>query len=87
MNRLIVKEERVICPAVARSNNTSGYPGVAKGKKKWRASISYQKELYVLGYFQKKEDAITARMDAEKRLNEDPQAFVMEQGRKKEICV
>ena len=41
----------------------------------------------MLGYFQKKEDAITARMDAEKRLNEDPQAFVMEQGRKKEICV
>ncbi len=84
---LIVEGERVIRPAVARSNNTSGYPGVAKAKKKWRASISYQKERYVLGYFQKKEDAIAARMDAEKRLNDDPQAFVIEQGRKKELCV
>lgn len=84
---LIVEKERVIRPTVARSNNTSGYPGVAKAKKKWRASISYQKERYVLGYFEKIEDAIAARMDAEKRINEDPQTFVMEQGRKKEICV
>lgn len=84
---LIIEGERVIRPTVARSNNTSGYPGVAKAKKKWRASISYQKERYVLGYFQKKEDAIAARMDAEKRLKEDPHAFVAEQGLKKELCV
>ena len=84
---LIGKGERVIRSTVARSNNTSGYPGVAKAKKKWRASISYQKERYVLGYFQNKEDAIAARMNAEKRLNEDPQAFLMEQGQIKELCV
>lgn len=84
---LIVPGERVIRPTVARSNNTSGYPGVAKARKKWRASISYQGERYVLGYFSEIKDAIAARMDAEKRLNEDPQAFVMEQGRKKELCV
>ena len=84
---LIVERERVIRSKVARSNNTSGYPGVEKTKKKWRASISYQKERYVLGYFQTKEDAIAARMDAEKKLNEDPQAFLMEQGRIKELCV
>ena len=84
---LIVEGEKVIRPTVARSNNTSGYPGVAKAKKKWRASISYQKERYVLGYFQNKEDAIAARMNAEKRLNEDPQAFLMEQGQIKELCV
>ena len=84
---LIVEGERVIRPKVARSNNTSGYPGVTRDKKKWRASISYQKERYVLGYFQNKEDAIAARMDAEERLNEDPQAFLMEQGQTKELCV
>ena len=84
---LIVGGERVVRPKVTRSNNTSGYPGVTKDKKKWKASISYQKERYVLGYFQNKEDAIAARMDAEKRLNEDPQAFLMEQGRLKELCV
>ena len=33
------------------------------------------------------EDAIAARMDAEKKLNEDPQAFLMEQGQAKELCV
>ncbi len=84
---LTVEGEKVIRPMVARSNNTSGYPGVAKAKKKWIASISYQKVRYVLGYFEKMEDAIAARMDAEKRLKKDPQAFVMEQGRKKELCV
>ena len=84
---LIVEGERIIRPTVARSNNSSGYPGVAKAKKKWRASISYQKKRYVLGYFSEIEDAIAARMEAEKRLEVDPQAFVIEQGRKKELCV
>jgi len=84
---LIVEGEKVIRPTVARSNNSSGYPGVGKAKKKWRASISYQKKRYVLGYFSEIEDAIAARMEAEKKLNEDPQVFMMEQGRKKELCV
>lgn len=84
---LIVEGEKVIRPTVARSNNSSGYPGVAKARKKWRASISYQKVRFVLGYFSEIEDAIAARMAAEKRLNDDPQAFVIEQGRKKELCV
>lgn len=83
---LIVEGEKIIRPTVARSNNSSGYPGVAKAKKKWRASISYQKKRYVLGYFSEIEDAIAARMEAEKRLEVDPQAFVIEQGRK-ELCV
>lgn len=84
---LMAGGERVTHPTVARSNNTSGYPGVARARGKWRASISYQKERYLLGCFQKKEDAIAARMEAEKRLKNDPQAFVTEQGRKKELCV
>jgi hypothetical protein len=33
------------------------------------------------------EDAIAAGMDVEKRLNGDPQAYVMEHRRKKELCV
>ena len=82
---LIAEGARSARPAVTRSNNTSGHPGVAKAKQKWRASISYQCERYVLGYFSEKEDAIAARQDAEKRLNEDPRAFVTEHGRKKEL--
>lgn len=84
---LIVEKERVIRPTVVRSNNSSGYPGVTKARKKWKASISYQSERYVLGYFSEIGDAIAARMDAEKMLNEDPQDFVIKHGRKKELCV
>lgn len=84
---LIVEKERVIRPEVARSNNTSGCPGVARNHKTWKAYISYQKQRYVLGYFENKEDAIAARKDAERRLKEDPQSFVREHGYQKELCV
>ncbi len=84
---LIVPKERVIRPEVARSNNTSGYPGVSREHNKWTAYISFQKQKYILGYFEDKEDAIAARKDAEKQLKEEPHAFVMEQRRKKELCV
>lgn len=73
--------------AAVRSNNTSGCPGVTKARKKWKATISYERQRYVLGYFQEKEDAVAARMEAERWLEKDPAAFVMAQGRKKELCV
>lgn len=84
---LMAETEKAVCPTVARSNNTSGYPGVTRAKKKWRASVSYQGKRYILGYFYEIEDAIAARMDAQKRLNEEPQAFIAKHGRKKELCV
>lgn len=80
-------KEKTSFLTVARSNNTSGYPGVKKGRKSWIAYISYAKKRYVLGYFSEKEDAIAARKDAEKKIMEDPQSFIEEQGLKKELCV
>lgn len=84
---LIHETEKRIRPTVARSNNTSGYPGVAREKKKWKAYISHQGERYTLGYFTEIEDAIATRKAAESKLQENPQAFVAEQRHKKEICV
>lgn len=50
------------------SNNTSGIIGVNfdKRKSKWRAYISVNKKQQFLGYFDNKDDAICARLKAEK---------------------
>lgn len=58
-----------------RSDSTSGYPGVSRSRKKWKAYISYQGKRYTLGCFEEKNDAIAARQRAEKQLMEDPASF------------
>lgn len=60
---------------VARSNNTSGYPGVSRKRSKWVAYISNKGKKYILGSYDEKADAIAARKAAEKQMQEDPQAF------------
>ena len=49
-------------------NNTSGVPGVCYKTRdaKWFASINVKGEKISLGYFRNKEQAIEARIDAEK---------------------
>ncbi len=50
------------------SNNKSGFTGVhfLKKKKKWRARIGVDKKKLDLGLFNTKEEAISARQEAEK---------------------
>ena len=50
-------------------NNTSGITGVGyrKDRGKWRAYIKIQRKTINLGYFDKKEDAIKARREAEEK--------------------
>lgn len=52
-----------------RINNTSGTVGVfyESRRKKWRARIRVNRQDVTLGFFDKKEDAILARKDAEKK--------------------
>lgn len=51
-------------------NNSSGYKGIvwAKTNKKWVANIQYNGSRHYLGCFEKIEDAVAAREEAEKRL-------------------
>lgn len=58
-----------------RNNNTSGYPGVHRNRKKWAAKITYQKVTYQLGTFEDIDGAIAARQAAERLLLADPQKF------------
>ncbi|WP_276911880.1 hypothetical protein [Dubosiella newyorkensis] len=53
-----------------RKDNTSGCTGVRKQKGKWIAQISFQKVRYFLGAFEKKEDAIFVRKQAEHLLHD-----------------
>lgn len=46
-------------------NNTSGFTGVYKKGKKWQSKITYNKKVIHLGTYEKKEDAINARKQAE----------------------
>ena len=52
-----------------RKDNSSGFKGVHfhKSTKKWQAAINANKKRIYLGLFENKEDAIIARMEAEKK--------------------
>ena len=52
-------------------NNTSGYKGVFQKRGKWAANIQYKKKTYYLGYYDRLEDAVAARKDAERWVRED----------------
>ena len=51
-------------------NNTSGHVGVfwRKEKQRWVARIQLQGKRYILGSFEKFEDAVAARQEGEKRI-------------------
>jgi len=53
--------------------NTSGVKGVsfAKASGKWRSEIIKDGVLFILGYFEDKQDAVNARYDAEIKLYGD----------------
>lgn len=51
------------------ANNTTGHRGVYRRQNgRWRASIGFCGKVYLLGTFEKFDDAVAARLDAEKRL-------------------
>lgn len=52
-----------------KKSNTSGHVGVYfyKQAKKWRAYITYKRKMISLGLFENIEDAIKARLEAEKK--------------------
>lgn len=59
----------IISKQQANSNNKSGVRGVhwCSSKKKWIASLSFQKKLVLNKSFDKKDDAIKAREEAEEK--------------------
>lgn len=71
-------EEHIIegtnIPVISRKkvilNNTSGVTGVIwdKSRNKWKAVIEFKKRIYYLGRYDKKEDAIKIRKEAEEKL-------------------
>lgn len=54
-----------------QSNNTSGIKGVSwsKSRNKWVAQIQFKGKKYNLGRYDKKEDAMKARKEAEEKLH------------------
>ena len=66
--------ETPMLPAL-RSNNTGGHPGVHRKRNKWAAKITFQKATYQLGSYESIKDAIAARQEAEKKLQEDLRVF------------
>ena len=66
-----------------RKDNTSGVIGILwkKDVNKWQARINENKKRKSLGYFSNKNDAIKARLEAEKRIYGEfaPQLYLFEQ--------
>ena len=54
-----------------RKDNTSGYPGVFRKRDKWVARIQYKGKIHSLGSYDRLEDAVKARKEAEQRVRED----------------
>ena len=62
--------KRVLSEKVS-SNNTSGCKGVFRKRGKWVAQIQYKKKTYYLGSYDRFEDAVKARKQAEEWVKED----------------
>ena len=57
-------------------NNTSGYKGVFQKRGKWAASIQYKKKNYYLGSYDRLEDAVKARKEAENQVRDDAEKLL-----------
>jgi len=57
---------------VMRKNNTSGITGVSRQNGRWIANITVDRKQKYLGYYDKLDDAIAARRDAEAKYGFDP---------------
>lgn len=57
-------------------NNTSGYKGVFQKRGRWAACIQYKKKNYYLGSYDRLEDAVEARKEAEIRVREDAERLM-----------
>lgn len=57
-------------------NNTSGYKGVFRKRGKWAASIQYKKKNYYLGSYDRLEDAVEARKEAENWVRDDAEQLL-----------
>ena len=64
--KLVTRSENIMNSHI-KTNNTSGVTGIDWNNdiKKWRARITVNYQEINLGFFDKKEDAIQARKDAE----------------------
>ena len=67
--RLVTNQQNQFNRTSLNKSNTSGRTGVYwhKRQKKWQASIKTNSKMTFLGYYTKKEDAIQARIEAEKK--------------------
>lgn len=57
-------------------NNTSGHKGVFRKRGRWAANIQYKKKTYYLGSYDRLEDAVEARKEAENRVREDAEKLL-----------
>ena len=62
--------KRVLSDKIS-SNNTSGCKGVFQKRGKWAAQIQYKRKTYYLGSYNRFEDAVEARMQAEADVKAD----------------
>ena len=60
--------ERIESTKKLRADNTSGYTGVQSDHGRWRAVITFKKKVYYLGTYDKLEQAVQVRQQAENRL-------------------
>lgn len=72
-NLRIIKHHQNVTYSKKYSNNSSGHKGVSfdKSRNKWIAYITFNKKNYNLGRYDKYEDAVIARENAEKEIHKE----------------
>ena len=61
---------RMVYSDKVRRDNTSGYAGIYRKNNQWAARIQYKGKRYYLGTFEKLEDAVSVRKEAEEKIRE-----------------
>lgn len=67
---------KMVFSDTVRTDNTSGYKGVYRKADRWAVRIQYKGKRYFLGTFDKLEDAIRVRKEAEEKIREDARLLV-----------
>lgn len=67
---------KMVLSDTIRKDNTSGCPGVFRKRNKWAARIQYKGKVYSLGCYDRLDDAIRARKNAEAWVKDDAERLL-----------
>ena len=69
--KVLLGKEECIFPQMQSGNVENTHPGVSRRGERWLSHITWHEKTYLLGYFDKYEDAVAMRENAERVIREN----------------